>query len=61
MLLATMVKFNKTTYHVNEDEGPARPVLVLTNPSSINIIVEVLNSNATAFGEYFGTLMDLYK
>ena len=56
-----MVKFNKTTYHVNEDKGAARLALVLTKPSSINITVEVFNSNATAFGKYSGTLMDLYK
>ena len=61
MLLVTMVKFDKKTYRVNEDEGAAKFALVLTNPSSINIIVEVFNSNATAFGEYSRTLMDLYK
>ena len=61
ILLVTMVKFDKTTYRFIENEGVARLALVLTNPSSINIIVEVFNSNATAFGEYSGVLMDLYK
>ena len=61
MLLVTMVKFDKTTYRFIENEGAARLALVLTNPSSINIIVEVFNSNATAFGEYSSALINFYK
>ena len=50
MFSATMVRFNESTYHINEGDGPARPALVLSNPSSTNITVEVFATNITALG-----------
>ena len=44
------VKFEPPTYNVNEDAGPAQPVLVLSNPSTTNITVEVFSTNGSATG-----------
>ena len=49
---AITVMFSQTTYSVNEGAGPARPVLVLSNPSSFESTVEVFHTNGTALGEY---------
>ena len=44
--------FSETTYSVNENAGPAQPVLVLSNPSSTTINVEVFNTDGSATGEH---------
>ena len=43
--------FSQTTYSVDEDDGPAQPVLVLSNPSSTDITVQVTNTDGSATGE----------
>ena len=58
VFLAITVMFSETTYSVNENAGPARPVLVLSNPSSMTFAVQVTNTNGSAtggstIGEYF--------
>ena len=40
--------FSRRTYSVDEDAGPAQPVLVLSNPSSMNMTVQVRNVDDTA-------------
>jgi len=50
--IAVVVNFEQSTYNIDEDDGPAQPVLVLSNPSSTDIIVEVLNTDESATGEY---------
>ena len=50
-LLAITVMFNETIYCVDENAGPAQPVLVLSNPSSTQFIVEVTNTDRSATGE----------
>ena len=57
-LLATTVMFSEIIYSVNENTGPAQPVLVLSNPSSSNITVEVLSSDGSATGEYCSILIN---
>ena len=57
-LVAITVTFSQTTYSVNENAGPARPELVLSNPSSTDFTVEVFNTNRTAFGEYCSILIN---
>ena len=47
------MSFEQTAYRVDEDDGPAQPVLVLSNPSSTNITVEVFNTDGSATGEYY--------
>ena len=44
------MSFSQSTYSVNEDGGPAQPVLVLSNQSSIDIIVQLRDINITAMG-----------
>ena len=47
------VSFEQSAYGVDEDNGPARPVLVLSNPLSTDIIVQVNATNGSATGQYF--------
>jgi len=51
-LLAATVTFERTAYSVNEGDGPAQPVLVLSNPSSTNITVQVRDTKNTATSEW---------
>ena len=44
--------FEQPTYSVNENAGPAQPVLVLSNPSSMTFSVTVTNTDGSATGEY---------
>jgi len=44
--------FSQSTFIINENAGPAQPVLVLSNPSSTDITVQVLNIDGSASGEY---------
>jgi len=46
-----MVTFNQSTYNVNEDAGLAQPVLVLSNPSSTDIAIQVRDFPKTATSE----------
>jgi len=50
-LIAIDISFNQSTYTVDEDDGPAQPVLVLSNPSSTDITVQVRSNDITATGE----------
>ena len=47
----TTISFGQPTYSVNEDDGPAQLVLVLSNPSSTDITVQVGDTQNTATGE----------
>ena len=49
--LAPTLKFNQPTYNVNEDDGPAQPVLVLSNPSSTDITISVFSTDGSATGK----------
>ena len=52
LLLAITINFKHPTYSVDEDDGPAQPVLVLSNPSSRVITVKVTEISGSATGEY---------
>ena len=45
-----MVSFEQPT-NVDEDDGPAQPVLVLSNPSLFEFTVQVSTTGRTATGE----------
>ena len=45
------VLFQQSTYSVDENAGPAQPVLVLSNPSSTDFNVTVTNTDGSATGE----------
>ena len=44
--------FDQSEYIVNEDAGPAQPVLVISNPLSIDITVQVTSTDVLAIGKY---------
>ena len=48
---AITVRFNQTAYNVDENVGPVQPLLVFSNPSSTDIIVQVRETEITATGE----------
>ena len=50
-LIDVSISFNQSTYNVIEDGGSAQPVLVLSNPSSTDITLQVRSNNITATGE----------
>ena len=52
MYIAVTVNFNQTKYLVNQRDGPVQPVIVLSNPSSIDITVRVISIDGTATGEW---------
>ena len=57
--------FSQSTYNVDEDDGPARPVLELSNPSSMEFTVQVTNTDGSAtggstIGEYCSILINYY-
>lgn len=49
--VAIEVFFNESMYSVNENEGSVQPVVVLSNPSSIDITVQVTSTAFTATGK----------
>ena len=50
------VSFGRPVYGVNEDNGPAQPVLVLSNPLSTDILVQVNATDGSATGQYFNNI-----
>ena len=50
--------FNQSMYSVNEDTRPAQPVLVISNPLSTDITVQVANTDGSATGEYCSILIN---
>ena len=46
------VMFSQSTYSVIENAEPARPTLVLNNPSSTSFTVQVTNTDGSAIGEH---------
>ena len=57
-LLAITVSFEQSMYSVNENAESAQPVLVLSNPSSTDITVQVTNTDGSATGEYCSILIN---
>ena len=58
--LAITVMFVETTYSVDEDDGPAQPTLVLSNPSSTNVTIQVNSDGRSATGKYCSILSSYY-
>jgi len=50
--IAITCMFNQSVYSVNEDAGPAQPVIVCSNPSSTGFTFEVFNTDGSATGTY---------
>ena len=54
--IAVNVSFNQTLYNTSETDESAQITLILSNPLSTDIAVEVFNTNITACGK-----CDMYK
>ena len=52
LLVAISIKFEKSSYDVDETNRTIQPVLILSNPSSTSITLNILNINDTATGMY---------
>ena len=48
--IAPTIDINQSTYNVDEHDGPAQPVLVLSNPSSTDITISVFSTDGSATG-----------
>ena len=51
IFVVIVITINQSTYSVDESNGLVRPVLVLSNPSSTDITVQVKDNGNTATGE----------
>lgn len=49
---ATALNFNQSIVNIDEDTGRVELILILSNPSSFGITVEVTDNNNTASGNY---------
>ena len=49
--LEATVSFNQSLYSIEENEGPAQLVLVLSYPSSTDITVTITDNGSTAMGK----------
>ena len=49
--------FNQSMYNVDEDDGPAQLILVLSNPSSSDITMQVVTEDGSATGEYCNIIL----
>ena len=59
-LIGISVFFSEQMYFVDEDAGPIDPVLVLSNPTSTDVTVEVFNTDGSATGEQLCTMIILH-
>ena len=48
------MRFNQTTYTINENDGFFQPVLVLSNPSLTDITIQVIDSEVSARSNLMG-------
>ena len=49
-----ILRFNQTTYRMNENDGSFQPVLVLSNPSLTDITIRVIDSEVSATSSLIG-------
>jgi len=50
LLIAITVHFDLSTYTVDEDDEMVQPTLVLSDPSSTDVIVQIIDSQVSATG-----------
>ena len=51
------MRFSQTRYSVDEEAGRVQPVLILSNPSSSNITLQVNEEQGTATSEQTNILL----
>ena len=47
-----IINFNQPTYSITEDNGPAQPILTLSNPSIFDITLQISDTNGGLSGTY---------
>ena len=50
--IAISISFTQSMYSVIESAGRIQPTLAISNPSLIDITVEIFTTNVTALGKY---------
>ena len=55
LLLDITVSFGQGMYSINENAGVVQVSLILSNPSSTVVSVNVFNTNVTANGKYISS------
>ena len=60
LLLVIAVSFSQGMYTINETAGVVQISLFLSNPSSTDVKVQVVNTNVTANGKYISILSFTY-
>ena len=50
--VAISINFSQSLYTSNENTMTVQPILLLTNPSSTDVTVQVMSINITAFGKH---------
>ena len=53
MLLVVIITFDELTYNVDERSGMVQVALVLSNPLSSDLTVEVTTNDSTALGKRY--------
>ena len=51
--------FNQSTYSVYENAGPVQPVVLISEPLSIDITVQIITIDGSATGEYYSILVPI--
>ena len=51
--------FNQSTYNVTENDGHVQPVVLIGEPLSIDITIQIETINGSATGKYYSILMIL--
>ena len=49
--VAATISFNQSSYSIEENDGPVQIGIILSNPSSTDIMIEVLNIHEPATGK----------
>ena len=52
------VTFEQSLFNVNENAGLVQPVLILSNPSSTSVVIEISNTDGSALGELMHDIND---
>ena len=61
MLLVVIIKFDELTYNIDERSGMVQVALVLSNPLSSDLTVEVTTNNVTALGKHYSICVNYFN
>ena len=61
MLLVVIINFDELTYNVDERSGMAQVALVLSNPLSSDLTIEVTTTDVTALGKHYSICVNYFN